>query len=476
MTAYILKTILCSALLLLFYFLFLEREKMHRFNRFYLLFGIALSFIIPLISITTTVSQNLLPLEQLINVPEDNLQEAITQQTIPAAGRQSFLPIFLWVIYLSGSIFLLSRFLKNIFRIYYKVKNNTVIPYHNSKLVLTADKIIPHSFLQYVFIDKDGFERSAIEKEVLSHELTHVRQRHSLDILFLELLLVVCWFNPFLYLYRKVVQLNHEFLADDAVIETFNNTKAYQYLLLEKSNQAGCLPLTSRLNYLLTKKRLVMMTRTTSSRVSIVKQLALLPTITLAIFLFSTRTIAQEPAKAAPQSRMEVSSTVEGASQELMNEYAAILAKHKPGPNEVWGKTFGYYKDLTDAEKNRLEVIFLQMNKTQQAQQEVFFMPPIPPFGKAPPTSTQLQSWENAKKYGVWIDGKRISNTMLSNYSTRDFSHAFVSPLSKNAINYGKHYYQVDLMTNAYYKDYFEKTKANKKNTMAMRRFKNKEV
>jgi hypothetical protein len=115
------------------------------------------------------------------------------------------------------------------------------------------------------------------------------------------------------------------------------------------------------------------------------------------------------------------------------------------------------------------------MNKTQQGQQEIFFIAPFPPFEKEVPTAAQLQSWENGKKYGVWINDKRVANESLTKYKASDFSHVFVSALSKNAINYGKHYVQVNLMTNAYYKDYYEKEKANTKNTIAIRRFKSKE-
>ena len=73
---------------------------------------------------------------------------------------------------------------------------------------------------------------------------------------------------------------------------------------------------------------------------------------------------------------------------------------------------------------------------------------------------------QSRKRNGVWIDGKRVSNDALGNYSSKDFSHQFVSNLTKNAINYGKHYYQVDLMTNAYYDKYNAELKANKEKMM----------
>jgi bla regulator protein BlaR1 len=448
MIVYIFKTVCCSALLMLFYFLLLEKEKMHRFNRWYLLCSIIFSFIIPLINITTTVTQNLLPVDQLINTPENNLQEAIAQQTVAATQFKSFLPILSWSIYSSISIFLLTRFLKNIFHIYHKIKNNKSVQYYTSRLVLTTDKIIPHSFLHYIFIDKDGFESSGIEKEILSHELTHVQQKHSLDILLVELLLVFCWFNPFLYLYRKAIQLNHEFLADEAVINIYKNTTAYQYLLLEKATQPGSVSFTSQFNYLITKKRLVMMTRTTSPKVALLKQFALLPLLSGMFLLFSSRSYTQSTGEKPTVVNKKIEYGT-GASQELLNEYDATLK------NMIAEKTTknGQKIQVTDMGKgdiDRLGYIFGVMNKEQRdyriSTTHVNIVPLTAPAKKAP-DATQLQNWKNAAKYGVWIDGKRIASNDLSKYAPSDFAFYWESKLAKNAVNYGKHYYQVNLYT-----------------------------
>ncbi|MCY7352623.1 MAG: hypothetical protein LH606_18525 [Cytophagaceae bacterium] len=72
------------------------------------------------------------------------------------------------------------------------------------------------------------------------------------------------------------------------------------------------------------------------------------------------------------------------------------------------------------------------------------------------PTDTQLSDWKNAKKYGIWIDDKRISNDRLNNYAAQDFGSYFSSKLEKNAINYGKHYFRIDLMTKPAYEQYLK--------------------
>ena len=94
----------------------------------------------------------------------------------------------------------------------------------------------------------------------------------------------------------------------------------------------------------------------------------------------------------------------------------------------------------------------------------------LPPLPQAVPTDKQLETWEDAKLYGVWIDGKKVTNSILSDYSNTDFSHWDVSKLSKNAVDYGKHYYQVDLMTKEYYQQYYKPAAETKdKNIMFLR-------
>jgi hypothetical protein len=94
------------------------------------------------------------------------------------------------------------------------------------------------------------------------------------------------------------------------------------------------------------------------------------------------------------------------------------------------------------------------MSKEQQAKQEVLFTLSGGVLPRIVPTQEQIEAWKNEKVYGVWIDDKRVSNSKLASYKNTDFAQAHVSKLGKNTVNYGKHYYQVDLMTVAYYETY----------------------
>ena len=248
MIVYFLKSATCLALLLAFYHLILEKEKMHVFNRFYLLGSILFSFLAPLYIIYIDTATALL--ETTKTIAEIKLTDAkpieiIKEKTI------NYTQIFLFVYVLISSI-LLIRFGKNLINILQKVKRNTKKPYQKSILVLVDDQILPHTFWNHIFINKSAYENQKIEQELFTHELTHVIQKHTFDVLILEILQIIFWINPVFILLKKAAQLNHEFLADERVIKQHKNTIQYQHLLLNSAAWKNDYYLASNLNYSLT--------------------------------------------------------------------------------------------------------------------------------------------------------------------------------------------------------------------------------
>jgi hypothetical protein len=203
----------------------------------------------------------------------------INQGSIVIVEETNYLPILLWSIYGLVTTLFIIRFLSNLLKIISKIKSNKRVDYKNATLVLLKEKVLPHTFLNYIFINEIDFNNQKIEAELFSHELTHVTQNHTFDVLFIEILKTIFWFNPIYIFYKKAIQLNHEFLADEIVVNSYNNIPFYQNLLLSKANDNRPLYLTSNLNYLLTKKRLIMMTKTKSQTKSVLKQILLIPFI-----------------------------------------------------------------------------------------------------------------------------------------------------------------------------------------------------
>ncbi|MCT4699862.1 M56 family metallopeptidase [Tenacibaculum haliotis] len=287
MISYFIKSGICLTLLLLFYHLVLEREKMHKFNRFYLLGSVLFSFLAPLFIIYTKA-----PIEII-----DTVQVMVNNTYIFETTEAIETPTNYWnyFVYLSAFIssMLLVRFTRNILSISQKTRKSTAIKYKKSTLILVDDAISPHTFWNYIFINKTAYESQKIEEELFTHELTHATQKHTFDVLLIEVLKIIFWFNPIFYFLKKTIQLNHEFLADSKVISNHKNISKYQHLLLNKTAWNNEYYLASNLNYLLTKKRLLMMTKQSSPTKILLKKLAIIPVMVGFVFLFAERVEAE---------------------------------------------------------------------------------------------------------------------------------------------------------------------------------------
>lgn len=449
MITYIFKFILASLIIITIYHLFLEKEKMHRFNRFYLLSGIIFSFVVPLFKIKLKASA--IPFEETSILTESTFQNIQLQPANTLINDINIVKIIIISVYAVVSAYLLYRFVRNVFAIYLQSRNNNSVSYSNAKLVLTNSISSPYSFLNFIFVNSKQYKNGEIEDEILRHELSHVKQKHSIDILFIELLLVFVWLNPVLYLFKRSIQLNHEFLADESVVNLSENTHRYQYLLLSQAATTKQPILSSTFNFLPTKKRIIMMNKKESHSLALIKKIVLIPVIALISFLFSFEIIAKE--LIPKENKLQVEVAQEGVSQELLEEYQAIIKKHKKlSPN---GKSSIHMNGFTNTEESRMEEIFNQMTEAQKLSQKLGFIPANTMYLKEVVlTNENLELYKDSKMYGIWIDDKRVNNEILNNYKNTDFSQVNVSKLMKNAKNYGKHYYQVNMMTNDHYRDY----------------------
>ncbi len=470
MTNYLINSVLCSVLFLLVYKLFLEKEKIHHFNRFYLIGAILASLIIP--KINMKIKQNeTINISQTLTKPNfyvtDN-QLNIVDEKVEIYSNSNVNINWLLIIYLLVTAFLLTRFFVNIFKILRKINMNPRLKYLNSNLVLIEENLVPHSFLNYIFINKTEYESGQIHKSILRHEHTHVIQKHSFDILFIELINIVLWVNPILFFYKRAIQLNHEFLADDGTLQHEDVLQTYQYLLLEKAGVQQRLILTSNFNFPTIKTRIIMMTKKSSKTVKFICTATIFPLLAFAIFLFSEKVVAQSAKKESTKktefqvkksNQSEVSYTSEGVPRVDLDDFHNSLLKFtrisKNGKNRNLDK-------VPDFEKARLEVIYKKMSKAQQDDQDFRFYPPLAPLPKITPTKKLFDAFKDPIKYGIWIDGKKVKNSKLNNYKNTDFAEYFISKLYGKAKNTVTYKYQLDMMTIPYYKKYIDETNANK--------------
>jgi len=284
MLDYLLKSGGCLLVLYLFYVLFLEKENMHVYKRIYLLSIVVVSFIIPLVTFTNYVEvvEQIRPMIASGVVTEFPIIEEVEQQ--------NYLSTVLWSIYGLGVLLFGMKFIKNSYEIVKKIKSNPKEKSGETTSVLLNEDIVPHTFFNFIFFNKQQFISHQIPKEVILHEETHARQKHSVDVLLLEFLQVVFWFNPVLFLLNRSVKLNHEFLADQAVLNNGANTKIYQQTLLAYSSNASQLQLAHSINYSSIKKRFTVMKTQTSKKKIWLRSFILLPVFALLLFSFSTTT------------------------------------------------------------------------------------------------------------------------------------------------------------------------------------------
>lgn len=274
-----------SAIFILLYYVFLEKEKIHLFKRFYLLFSVLFSVFIPLISITYG------SVEKAEHIHQNNTEIMILPETKWVEPSIFTTENFLLGIFLLGFTILLLKFSFGIFKLIKEIKRSEKIKQENFQIILKQNKITPYSFWNCIFLNKKDFSEGKIDAKIILHEKAHINQKHSIDVLFIEILLCVFWFNPAFYFYKKAMVTNHEFLADEEVLKQNQDVENYQKLILNELISEKIL-FTNPFNLNNTKKRIVMMT-TKITKIAKLKSYLTLPISAILFFAF----VEKVPAK-----------------------------------------------------------------------------------------------------------------------------------------------------------------------------------
>ncbi len=262
------------------YYVFLRRSRSFAFIRYYFLLTLLFAVIIPFIEIGSS-----LPLV-------GGVVEAKYYTFLPVDGEVALIhtgPVFslsamLLLAYLMGLSLMLFRFLINLIRLARKGRLGVLMDGKPDRIFLTEEMGLPYSFFRNIYINRKIFERGEGVDKLLLHERAHCEQGHSADILFAECLKVILWFNPFVWLIAKAIRLNHEYMADEKVLET-QSRNAYQLLLLNMELANQSIYLTSDFNFSLTKKRLAMMNHNNSGKKAMGKY------VVFPLFLFLVLTL-----------------------------------------------------------------------------------------------------------------------------------------------------------------------------------------
>ena len=455
MIDFLIKSTICLTVFLGFYHLVLEREKIHQFNRFYLLGSIIISLVIPFVTY-----QIITEIPVYVDAEMEFYPTII--QTEKVVEPIDYFKIISWSLYGLITLLFAIRFGKNAWKLISKTISNPKVKYKNANLILIDEKTLPHTFLNFIYINFEDYNNRNIEDELYTHELVHVTQKHTLDILFIEVLKVIFWFNPIFIFYKKAIQLNHEFLADEEIVKTYNNVPFYQNLLLQKGIGTQTIYLASNLNYLVTKKRLIMMTKNTSQTIAVLKKIAIIPILTGLVYFFCIEIVAQEKISSGKSEIKKDNSTSKSETfvkqaQERKVEYLTYKVSDEEYYKDV---ICVYYENVdgNDIKKWSTENIIFSKKYQELSKNEIGELEILKfrqePIVKKSPTQKEINNFKNSKKYAIWIDGVHVDNARLNNYKLSDFASFSGSVILKNART-KKHPqpFQYWFNTNKYYKD-----------------------
>ncbi|MDM8256884.1 M56 family metallopeptidase [Phocaeicola barnesiae] len=309
---YILKSSLCLALFYLFYRLLLSKETFHRFNRIALLGVMLISCLLPLVRVT--VDRATVVNTSVMLVEEDMLMYPWEMQTV--VQEEAAFPWREWLVavYLLGIFFFLLRNLWSLVRMLYLIRHSRCRQMENGIcLVIHQAGFAPFSWMKYIVISQTDLDENGTD--ILIHEEAHIRNRHSLDLLLVELCVWLQWFNPAAWLLKQELQNVHEYEADEAVLRQGIDAKRYQMLLIKKAVGARLYSIANSFNHSSLKKRITMMIRKKSNPWARAKYLYVLPLAAVTVAAFA---------------RPEISEPLDEISSVKVNDLSAITGNNSP--------------------------------------------------------------------------------------------------------------------------------------------------
>ena len=273
------KAAIALAVFYMFYRLLLIKETFHRFNRIVLLGTAALSFVLPLCVIT---------LKEVVVVPAMTASsETFTGEVAGTAAMvpevsEPIWPVILCSLFALGALAVLVHVVISIIGIRRMIRSGRSEALESGEtLIITETDTAPFSWMKYIVISREDYESGY--SQILTHEKAHIALRHSWDILFVDMITALQWFNPAIWMLKADLRALHEFEADDAVLRSGANIKEYQYLLIRKAVSKSGYSVANSFNHSTLKARITMMLNKKSSRMSAWKALYVIPLVGISL-------------------------------------------------------------------------------------------------------------------------------------------------------------------------------------------------
>lgn len=336
MITYSIQVLLFQALFLIVYDLFLQKETFFKWNRFYLIITSFASLVMPFVKFQSI--QKSIPQEYVVQLPTVLLNpEAIILKSNSASSTYQFLPI----IFYFGVILFLTLFFFRLGKIILIIINNHKIKHGKYLLILLPNNQSAFSFFNYIFIHQNLIDKK--ELSIINHEIVHCKQLHTLDLLFFELLKIIMWFNPFIYVYQNRIALLHEYIADAEVVKKTEKTNYFNLLLSQTFKTDGITFINQFYKHSLIKKRITMITQKKSSSIKQLKYLLIVPFL-VAMLVYVSCTNAEKDELLEMEAILSKTSNQDQGKYFDFRNGKTFIGKHLDG-------TIVPYEDYTEFEK-----------------------------------------------------------------------------------------------------------------------------
>lgn len=287
---YFLQVVFCSAIMMGYYWLVLRDNKFHQYNRFYLLAIAVLSWLVPLIKIQWNDNSyagdaQIYYLLSAVATNNTELETSFSQHWYSITWQRG-----LQLLYIGGVSVLFVSLMISLIRIFQLLKQSSAKKLGTIDLIMTNAKGTPYSFFQFIFWNEAIDLSSATGQQILQHEITHVKEKHSFDKLLMQCILIAGWMNPFFWLIKKELHMIHEFIADKKSVES-GDTASLAQMLLTAAYPQQTFKLTNPFFFSPIKRRIAMLSKS-NTRFSYLRRLIVLPLLAIVMVLVAFRNAA----------------------------------------------------------------------------------------------------------------------------------------------------------------------------------------
>jgi TonB family protein len=279
---YLLKSGISLTMLYAVYWFLLRKETFFRLNRFFLVSAALFSAVFPILDFNWLVSlepqSTYLVVLDAVTINSARVEHTLSQNLSAVQ--------YMALTWFAGAAVFALRFLVQLLQLLWMVFKYGITTQDGLRIVFVDRNYAPFSFFNLIFIQPEAFRHENIHK-IVSHEQVHIRQKHTLDLMLVELLTILQWFNPVVWFYRMSIKSVHEYLADEGALRVGFNPVDYQQVLIGQTMGIKVNDLTNNFNHSLLTKRFIMMTKNKSKRLAKLKVLLAAPVAFLLIAAFT---------------------------------------------------------------------------------------------------------------------------------------------------------------------------------------------